>query len=178
LSIGLERLGRTLRSDIRSFTQISELRRITQDIASDVHRLSHQLHSTKLEHLGLVPAIKGLCREMTEQHGAQFDFIYDNLPASIAKSPALCLFRVTQEAMSNTIKHSGGKKGRIELFADRRTLHLCVSDSGIGFDVHSEIAKGHLGLVSMQERVRAAGGTISIESRRSRGTRIAVHLAV
>jgi len=78
--------------------------------------------------------------------------------------------------LSNTVKHSGGKKGKLELFGDRRMLHLCVSDPGVGFDLQTVSAKGRLGLISMQERVRAAGGTISIESRPSRGTRIAVHI--
>jgi PAS domain S-box-containing protein len=175
LSIGLERLGQT--GHATSSAQVQDLLRLTQEIASDVHRLSHQLHPAKLEHLGLVAAIKGLCREMSEQYGAQITFLHRNVPTSIAKESALCLFRVAQEALSNTVKHSGGKKGKLELFGDRRTLHLCVSDPGVGFDLQSVSAKGRLGLISMQERVRAAGGTISIESRPSRGTRIAVHIS-
>jgi len=175
LSIGLERLGQAVSAT--SGTQVQDLLRLTQEIASDVHRLSHQLHPAKLEHLGLVAAIKGLCREMSEQYGAQIAFLHRNVPTSIAKESALCLFRVAQEALSNTVKHSGGKKGKLELFGDRRMLHLCVSDSGVGFDLQSVSAKGRLGLISMQERVRAAGGTISIESRPSRGTRIAVHIS-
>jgi PAS domain S-box-containing protein len=177
LSIGLERLECALASDSASRSQAWDLRRLTHEIASDVHRLSHQLHPAKLEHLGLVAAIKGLCREMSEQYGAQIEFLHRNVPTPVAKEPALCLFRVAQEALSNTVKHSGGKKGKLELFGDRRMLHLCVSDPGVGFDPQSVSAKGRLGLNSMQERVRAAGGTISIESRPSRGTRIAVHLS-
>src|SRR5262245_45480859 len=174
LAIGLERLGQAVSAT--SGTQVQDLLRLTQEIASDVHRLSHQLHPAKLEHLGLVAAIKGLCRQMSEQYGAQIAFLHRNVPTSIAKESALCLFRVAQEALSNTVKHSGGKKGKLELFGDRRMLHLCVSDPGVGFDLQTVSAKGRLGLISMQERVRAAGGTISIESRPSRGTRIAVHI--
>jgi signal transduction histidine kinase len=142
-----------------------------------VHRLSHQLHPAKLQHLGLVPAIKGLCRELSEQYGAEIDFVHRNVPNPIAQESALCIFRVAQEALSNTVKHSGVKNGKLELFVDRGVLHLCVSDSGAGFDLQAISAKGRLGLVSMQERVRAAGGTISVESRPSTGTRISVHLA-
>ena len=177
LSIGLERLEQTMEPDGTSPSAIGDLRRLTQDIASDVHRLSHQLHPAKLEHLGLVATIKGLCREMSEQYGAHINFLYRDVPASITKESALCLFRVAQEALNNTMKHSGVRNGQLELFGDRGTLHLCISDTGAGFDPEVVSAKGHLGLISMQERVRAAGGTIAVESRPSRGTRISVHLA-
>lgn len=178
LSIGLERLGQRLAPEGAAASELTDLYGLTQGIASDVHRLSHQLHSSKLEHLGLVPAIKGLCREFSEQHGAQLNFVHRNIPPAITKDSALCLFRVVQEAVSNTMKHSGVRKGRVELFGDRGTLHLSISDAGAGFDPQSVSAKGHLGLVSMQERVRAAGGTIVVESRPARGTRISVRLAV
>lgn len=177
LAIGLERLGQALPSEGVATSQMADLCRLTQGIASDVHRLSHQLHSAKLEHLGLVPAIKGLCRELSEQYGGQINFIHRNVPGGIRKESALCLFRVAQEALSNTMKHSGVRKGQLELFGDRGALHLCISDAGTGFDPQSVSAKGHLGLISMQERVRAAGGTIAVESRPSKGTRISVHLA-
>ena len=176
LAIGLERLGQGFPLEGTAAAQVSDLCRLTQGIASDVHRLSHQLHSAKLEHLGLVPAIKGLCRELSEQYGAQINFIHRNVPGSIAKESALCLFRVAQEALSNTMKHSGVRKGQLELFGDRGALHLCISDAGAGFDPQSVFAQGHLGLISMQERVRAAGGALSVESRPSRGKRISVHL--
>ena len=177
LAIGLERLGQTFAGETTALAQVSDLCRLTHEIASDVHRLSHQLHSAKLEHLGLVPAIKGLCRELSEQYGTQIHFVHRNVPRTMAKEAALCLFRVVQEALKNTIKHSGVRKSQLELFGDRGTLHLCVSDAGAGFDLQSVAAKGHLGLISMQERVRAAGGTIAVESRPSKGTRISVHLA-
>jgi PAS domain S-box-containing protein len=177
LAIGLERLGQALPYDSAAALQVSELHRLTQGIASDVHRLSHQLHSAKLEHLGLVPALKGLCREFSEQYGAQINFVHHNVPKSISKESALCLFRVAQESLSNTMKHSGVRKGQLELFGDRGALHLCISDAGAGFNPETAATKGRLGLISMQERVRAAGGTIAVESRPSGGTRISVHLA-
>jgi PAS domain S-box-containing protein len=176
LTIGLERLGTQVASEGIAASQVSDLCRLTQGIASDVHRLSHRLHSTKLEHLGLVPAIKGLCRELSEQYGGQIHFVHRNVPNAIRKESALCLFRVAQEALSNTMKHSSVKSGQLELFGDRGSLHLCISDSGVGFDLQSVSAKGHLGLISMQERVHAAGGTIAVESQPLKGTRISVHL--
>jgi signal transduction histidine kinase len=69
------------------------------------------------------------------------------------------------------------RKGQLELFGDRGALHLCISDTGTGFDPEVVSANGHLGLISMMERVRAAGGTMVVESRPLKGTRISVHLA-
>jgi signal transduction histidine kinase len=177
LSIGLERLEQNMETDATRPSHIGDLRQLTREITSDVHRLSHQLHPAKLEHLGLVAAIKGLCRELSEQYGADIDFLHRDVPTSITKESALCLFRVAQEALSNTIKHSGVRNGRLELFGDRGILHLCISDGGAGFDSEVVSAKGRLGLISIQERVHAAGGTIAVESRPLRGTRISVHLA-
>jgi signal transduction histidine kinase len=177
LAVGLERLGQTLGGEGTAVSQLSGLCRLTQGIASDVHRLSHQLHSAKLEHLGLIPALKGLCREMSEQYQAEINFVHRNVPHMLSKESALCLFRVAQEALSNTIKHSGVRKAQLDLIGGRGTVHLCISDSGAGFDPQSVSGKGRLGLISMQERVRAAGGTIAVESRPSNGTRISVHLA-
>ena len=177
LSIGLQRLEQSMEPHGTCQGHIGDLRRLTQDIASDVHRLSHQLHPAKLEHLGLVAAIKGLCREFSEQYEAKINFVHRNVAHTLSKESALCLFRVAQEALSNMMKHSGVRKGQLELFGDRGILRLCISDAGAGFDPEVVSTKGHLGLISMQERVRAAGGTIAVESRPSRGTRISVHLA-
>jgi len=177
LAIGLQRLAHGLAPEDQICTRVEDLRKLTQDLSSDVHRLSHRLHPAKLDHLGLVAAISGICRELSEQHGVHIDFLHRDVPRSVPKDAALCLFRVAQEALSNIVKHSGVKTGRLELFGGRDSLHLCVADSGIGFDLPSVSGNGRLGLISMQERVRAAGGEILIESSPSRGTRIVVQLS-
>lgn len=176
LAIGLQRLN--LSPDAEPAAQIEGLHKLTQEIASDVHRLSHRLHPAKLEHLGLVAAINGLCRELSEQHAVRIDCLHRDIPRAIPKEAALCLFRVAQEALSNFVKHSGVRNGKLELIGDRGALHLCISDAGAGFDLQAVSAKGRLGLISMQERVRTAGGRISIESFPSHGTRIVVQLAI
>lgn len=176
LAIGLQRLNLSPGADPAA--QVDGLHKLTQEIASDVHRLSHRLHPAKLEHLGLVAAIIGLCRELSEQHAVRIDCLHRDVPRAIPKEAALCLFRVAQEALSNLVKHSGVRNGKLELIGDRGTLHLCVSDAGAGFDPRAVAAKGRLGLISMQERVRMAGGRISIESSPSRGTRIVVQITI
>lgn len=177
LAIGLQHLAKDVKAKDQAGGQIEELCKLTREISTDVHRLSHRLHPAKLDHLGLVATIGGLCREMSEQYSFRIDFLHRDVPRSIPGDAALCLFRVAQEALSNMVKHSGARTGKLELFGDRGSLHLCLSDSGVGFDVPTASAKGRLGLISMQERVRTAGGRISIESGPSRGTRIVVRIS-
>ncbi|BCA53051.1 hypothetical protein W02_01910 [Nitrospira sp. KM1] len=177
LAIGLGRIGETAGLQHDTCEQIEDMRTLTLEIASDVHRLSHQLHPAKLEHLGLTAAVRGLCRELFERQGIRIDFLHRNVPRVIAREPALCLYRIVQEALNNMVKHSGVREGRLELLGDRGHVHLCISDSGVGFDLRTATLKGRLGLISMQERVKTLGGHILIESRPSRGTRIVVQVS-
>ena len=85
---------------------------------------------------------------------------------------SLCLFRVLQEALHNSVKHSGARRVEVELWGTPDEIHLLVSDAGVGFD--SVAAKGGrgLGLVSMEERLKLLKGTIAIESEPHHGTTI------
>jgi hypothetical protein len=84
-----------------------KLQRQTSEIAADVQSLSHELHSSKLEYLGLPAALKGFCQEFSEQQKAEVDFKTHDLPISLSPDISLCFFRVLQEALHNAAKHSG-----------------------------------------------------------------------
>jgi signal transduction histidine kinase len=145
-----------------------------KQMSSTVHDLSHQLHPTKLEQLGLVAALRGLCGELGPAHGLSIDFAAEGVPTSIPGDTALCLYRIAQEALRNVIKHSGARHARVELRGGPDAVTLRVSDDGSGFDTASVAGKGGLGLVSMRERLRLVGGEISLKSRTSGGTRVEV----
>ena len=146
-----------------------------QSLATDVHDISHQLHSSVLEHMGLEGALRSLCRNVSEQHRIVVNFSPDGV-TGIAKETSLCLFRVAQEALNNAVKH--GKAKQIELLLKRQNdlLIMQVKDSGTGFDTH--LPSPGLGLVSMQERVRYLGGTVGVTSRIGDGTRVNVNLPI
>ncbi len=145
-----------------------------KQMSSAVHDLSHQLHPAKVEQLGLVAALRGLCGGLGPAHGLSIDFAAEGVPTSIPGDTALCLYRIAQEALRNVIKHSGARHAQVELRGGPDAVTLCVSDDGSGFDTASVADKGGLGLVSMRERLRLVGGEISLESRPSRGTRVEV----
>ncbi len=147
-----------------------------KSLSSSVHRLSHELHPAKLEQLGLVPAVRGFCRELGAAHGITIEYEPHAVPRLVPDEIALCLYRIVQEALQNVIKHSGSAIAKVQLMPKENELCLIVSDQGCGFDPMITTDDGSLGLVSMRERVRLVGGQITVESRKGEGTRIAVQI--
>ena len=144
------------------------------EISADLHRVSHQLHPTKLEALGLVPAINGFCQELWRQHHLQVRFAHHNVPRTIPRDVALCLYRIVQEALHNVIKHSGVLQAEVQLTETMsHELQLQIADTGVGFAVDSWPSTG-LGLISMRERVHSIDGEIVVHAAPGRGTRIGV----
>jgi PAS domain S-box-containing protein len=141
-------------------------------LADDVNSVCRQLHPSVLERIGLNQAMEHLCREFTERRGLHTRFLQGDTPASLPVASALCLYRVAQEALRNIVRHAGAKHATVLLFAARGGLHLSIEDAGAGFDPKTVGGKARLGLVSMQERVRLAGGSLSIQSEPGHGTRI------
>ena len=149
----------------RIWNQIGEL-------GSDLHSLSHSLHSSTLESLGLVAGIKAFCKEFAEQQEIQVDFAHENVPRGIPADAALCLFRVAQEGLRNIKRHSGASKADVRLEASDKKLHLSITDQGRGFDVDQHSPRDGIGIRSMEERMRSLGGQLEISSRPMEGTRI------
>jgi signal transduction histidine kinase len=115
LSLDLEQLGRQLPSsadELRRRTQ--ELRTSVQTISDDIHRIAYHLHPSKLDALGLVAALSGLCKEISTRQPIRVEFIHCHVPESSPKDVALCIFRIVQEALSNVIKHSGAQEAWVE----------------------------------------------------------------
>jgi PAS domain S-box-containing protein len=146
-----------------------------QDASADLDDLSHQLHPAKLDHLGFVPALESLCRELSGRRGLRIRFFSQGDPnnfAQIDKEVALCAYRVVQEALGNVIKHSGASTARVKVRRHNQALVLLITDAGKGFSVETARVKGRLGLTSMEERLRLANGKLTIRSWPNRGTQI------
>jgi PAS domain S-box-containing protein len=161
-------------AEIRKRTH-EHLKRL-REIAADVQALSHRLHSSKLEYLGIVAAAKSFCQELAEQHKVKIDFTHADIPPKVPEEISLCLFRVLQEALQNAVKHSGARHFEAELSGASGGIHLTVRDTGLGFESEGVMNNRGLGLISMQERVNLVKGTFSIDSRPGRGTTIQVRL--
>ncbi len=145
-------------------------------VSSELQSISHQLHSSQLEFLGVVVAMKSFCQEFIARQKVQIDFTHDDIPVAVSRDVSLCLFRVLQEALHNAFKHSNTRHFKVKLGCLTNQLHLTVSDRGRGFDLETPSNKAGLGLISMRERVRLVNGTIVIESKPMGGTTIDVRV--
>jgi signal transduction histidine kinase len=172
LAVQLEQL-RNDPSDVQN--RLQELRKQTSELSDDVQALSHELHSSKLEYLGVVSGMRSWCQEFGQRQNLVIDFksdVFSVVPFDIGIS----LFRVLQEALHNAVKHSAAKRMAVELREASNEIHLIVADPGKGFDVEAAIRGRGLGLTSMQERVRLVSGTISIESQPMSGTTVYIRV--
>jgi signal transduction histidine kinase len=171
LTLKLSHLTSSVQDSPALNSELADLHAQASSIGSDVQSLSHELHSPRLEYLGLAPAMVGLCSEMGKRHGVEVRFASLNVPASLPRDVSLCLFRVLQEALHNALKHSGVRQYEVRLWRSAGEIRLAVADSGIGFDLGKANSLG-LGLISMEERLKLVNGRLSITSRLNRGTRI------
>jgi PAS domain S-box-containing protein len=175
LAIELDRLRQRAEEPV-IVNQATELLNQATCLTSDVDNMSHTLHSSKIEMLGLVAAMQSASAEFGKHHKMEIDFESQDVHARLPAQISIGLFRVLQEALRNASKHSGVKHVEVRLRENAGEIHLMVSDLGRGFDVEAvERGKG-LGLTSMRERVRLVNGTISIESKPMHGT--AIHVCV
>jgi signal transduction histidine kinase len=151
---------------------VNQLQEQTSEVGTDIQALSHELHSSKLEYLGITAAMKSFCKEFAEQQEVEIDFQSHDLPNSLDGNISLCLFRVLQEAVHNSAKHSGARHFEVRLWRASQAIHLTVGDSGVGFDGEASKQTAGIGLISMQERLKLLNGTFSIESQPNRGATI------
>jgi signal transduction histidine kinase len=146
------------------------------NLVTETQRLSHRLHSSKLEFLGLATAAAGHCREVADQHKVQVDFRAENMPRDLSPEISLSIFRVLQEALQNALKHSGSLRFEVLLNHSSNQIHLTVRDSGRGFDAGQALKGRGLGLISIKERIALVGGELSIESQPQNGTTVYVRV--
>src|SRR5262249_58262524 len=116
LSVELDLFGQKPPESAAQFDgRLEALLARVKQLSSSVHDLSHQLHPSKLEQLGLVAAVRGLCKELTQSHGLPIEFTHHEVPEAIPEDTALCLYRIVQEALGNVLKHSGAPHPRLHL---------------------------------------------------------------
>ena len=139
-------------------------------LSDDLHRMAHQLHPSMLEDLGLVAGLRSYCNDVSRRSGISVSFHQRAIPRELPNELVLCIYRVAQEALRNVVKHSKAKQATVSLHLLKTGIHLSVRDLGAGFQMVQQ--KGGLGLLSMEERVRLAGGKLSVTSQPGGGTSV------
>jgi PAS domain S-box-containing protein len=159
-------------SEVGLLDRIHRIRQGLSKLSTDIQALSHGLHSSQLEYLGIVAAANSLCEDLSENRQVWAEFIHSDMPRNVPGDISLCLFRVLQEALQNAVKHSGARHIKVELRGTSDGIQLTVGDSGSGFDMQEAINRRGLGLISMRERLGLVNGQLTINSAPGCGTTI------
>ncbi len=173
LIMDLERTRMSLTDSSRE--TVARLERLSgklKEVSQDVSNLSHRLHSSKLDLLGLEIAVSALSREFSEQYQIDARCECSGVPEDLSLEVSLCFFRVMQEALHNIAKHSHATEIDIQLNGTCDFLYLTISDNGVGFVQNAAKARPGLGLISMCERLHLIGGKLIITTKPGSGTRI------
>lgn len=178
LSVDLSHL-RQMRGDLQGAAvqeRILSIQRRTATLAESLRLISHGLHPSVLQHIGLVAALESQCAEIERQHHVRVTFSADGEIEPASGSVALSIFRIAQEALGNAAKHGHARHATVSLAREDADFALCVADDGGGFDVVAARRNGGLGLVSMEERARFVHGKVSIRSQPGAGTLVVVRI--
>jgi PAS domain S-box-containing protein len=178
LSIALSNVKRRLQDGGHTTVQeeLTRLQQRTIDLADVIRNLSHELHPGVLQHAGLSAALKSHCAEFGRQHAIEVTLSAADGLDGIPQNVALCLYRVAQEALGNIAAHAGAQKARVSLRSIDHNLELVIADDGQGFNLAEAGGLGGLGLISLDERVRLIGGSLTINTEPQHGTEVRVQI--
>jgi signal transduction histidine kinase len=173
LSLRIGNLKRQIPTEYDDARTQSELihQKLVQ-VSETVRRMSHELHPAILQYAGLEAALESFCQEFGSLSGVDVSLAIHGDFNGVPSSVALCVYRIVQESLRNIARHAKVAAAKVDIGRAGGILTLTVSDAGVGLDLASVEAKAGLGLVSMRERVRLAGGSLEIASRPRHGTTV------
>jgi signal transduction histidine kinase len=144
--------------------------------AETARHVAHQLHPSELDDLGLVAALRSYCEDFARREGVAVKFASRKVPKELKREIASCLYKVTQESLSNIAKHSGAKAAFVTLAGSVQRIRLTVKDTGIGFRPQALGVDVGLGILSMKERVSLLHGSLAISSHPGQGTEVTAEI--
>jgi len=177
LSVSLDMLRQECPADGTSFHQeLKELAKNVKELAGDVHNLSHRLHSSKLQVLGLKGALKEVCRQVSQQHNVDIQLQAEEMSSKLSDDLSLCFYRIAQEALNNAVKHSHSPRIEVKLGNSRGRVWMRIKDFGVGFDATAR--SSGIGLAAMRERLRMVDGSLHVKSSPGVGTELTAEAKV
>jgi signal transduction histidine kinase len=171
-------LGRDLPSPLQN--RIADVKVMLDQIDEQLRRLTHELRPTILDDLGLVPAIEFLADGVSKRT-LQTISIQASLKDRLPAQAEIALYRIIQEALTNAGKHARARNVLIQLERFGDQVRCRIRDDGVGFDVPAVLARRGdtgLGLLGMQERINAVGGTLHIQSSPGEGTSFLIQIPI
>jgi PAS domain S-box-containing protein len=175
LALGLGKLERQLRNaDTTVRSQLEKLEDRVTRLSEQIRRLSHKLHSSTLEHVGISAALKLFCAEFAEMEGIPVNLRIEGNVEPMSTDSALCFYRVAQESLRNIVKHSGANSAQIVMTGSSEAIQMRITDEGKGFNLVEVKERQGLGLVSIEERVKLLRGSFEVNSKPGIGTELRV----
>jgi two-component system sensor histidine kinase UhpB len=157
--------------------QIAALKTLVNQAMEELLRLARQLRPASLDDLGLIAAIESQLARFSEQTGIQTALHSEGTPEAITEDQQTVIYRVVQEALSNTAQHSAATYVDFELRVfPSHGVELRVRDNGKGFDAVNQAEGGGIGLSGMAERARLVGGELTVTSSPGTGTRVRLYI--
>ncbi len=165
-------------TEVRS--QLAEIRTLSTQTLEGIHKLVYDLRPTLLDDLGLVPALRWYAKNHLEPAGVEVQLEVTGAGRRLSPQVETALFRISQEAMNNVVRHAGAHHAYVSLQVDAELAVLTVEDDGRGFNTQEILfatdKERRLGLFGIEERVSLLGGTFEINSEPGKGTRLRVEV--
>ncbi|MGH9562062.1 MAG: CheR family methyltransferase [Terracidiphilus sp.] len=158
------------------YERLQTARQQVDSLNNDLRTISHRLHPAILNELGLSESLKALVHEFGEYENMPATYSKKNVPDDLPQQAATSVYRIAQEALRNVSKHAGKTHVKVTLSGAQNLLRLKVEDFGVGFDQDADAWSGGLGMISMQERARLAGGQLKVQSALGQGTTVVVEV--
>jgi signal transduction histidine kinase len=159
-------------STLRS--RAGEARRLVARTLGQIRELSQLLRPPVLDLYGLVPSLEQHLKTFEKRHRIAASFLAQGLPQRLPAETETAIYRITQEALTNVVRHAEAKRVRVRLDADDEHVHLEVEDDGRGLSQNGDGHRAGVGLIGIRERVRALGGTMTLAS--TSGVQLSVHI--
>lgn len=146
------------------------------ELGESIRQVSHDLHPSLLERLGLAGALRAFASEFCKWSGLRLVPDIQNPPGPLPSMIPLAAYRIAQEAIRNIKRHAQATTIQLKLRFTANYLHLAIKDDGVGFTATGPLKKKGLGLTSIEERVHLLNGRLSIVGARGHGTILTVRL--
>lgn len=151
---------------------------LAQTALAEVRRMSRALRPSVLDDLGLEAALRWLIRTTSESSGLDIELIWKEPDVELDKQTETLVFRIVQEALTNTVKHAGASRARVVVESGDRLLQVSISDNGVGFDADEVLSASDRGFGArgMRDRAELFGGKLHVESEPGAGTSLLLEL--
>jgi signal transduction histidine kinase len=170
---------RAVHDPASAIVHLEEARTMTESTMRTIRDLSHLLHPSLLDDLGLAAALKSLLESFGRRHGIQTELTHEQVDSRLATELETALYRIVQEALTNVSTHAHATTCRVSLRGLATTVCVTIEDDGTGFDPAKlqPLGRGRgLGLVGIRERVVQHAGTLQLESAPGQGTRLTIEM--